>query len=82
MNGRKYQAFMAPAAYRKYKKFDPLLQEKIKEETRKLSEDPYLYEGLKGPLRGIWSYHFGITKHNIGLLIEFLKTKNKLRWSW
>ena len=53
MNGRKYQAFMAPAAYRKYKKFDPLLQEKIKEETRKLSEDPYLYEELKGPLRGI-----------------------------
>ncbi len=55
MSGRRYQIFMAPSAHRRYKKFDPGLQQKIKEEAKKLSEDPYSYEELKGPLRGIRS---------------------------
>ena len=49
---------MSPSAHRRYRKFDPHLQRKIKEETRKLSEEPYRYEELKGPLKGIRSYHF------------------------
>ena len=44
---------MAPSAHRRYKKFDAGLQEKIKEEAKKLSEDPHIHEELKGPLRGI-----------------------------
>jgi mRNA-degrading endonuclease RelE of RelBE toxin-antitoxin system len=38
MSGRRYQIFMAPSAHRRYKKFDPGLQQKIKEEAKKLSE--------------------------------------------
>jgi len=34
MSGRRYQVFMAPSAYRRYKKFDAGLQQKIKEEAR------------------------------------------------
>ena len=50
---------MSPSAHRKYKKFDPRLQSKVKDVARKLSEDPYRYEELKGRLKGIRSYHFG-----------------------
>ena len=50
---------MSPSAHRKYKKFDPRLQNKVKEEVRKLSEEPHRYEELKGHLKGIRSYHFG-----------------------
>ena len=49
---------MAPSAHRRYRKFEPHLQRKIKEEARKLSEEPHRYEALKGHLRGIRSYHF------------------------
>jgi len=49
---------MAPSAYKRYKKFDSHLQRKVKEEAKKLSEDPYRYEELKGHLKGIRSYHF------------------------
>jgi len=34
------------------------LQQEVQEEAKKLSEDPYRYEELKGPLKGIRSYHF------------------------
>ena len=58
MSGKQYQAFMAPSAHRKYKKFDQHLKEKIKEEVKYLSEYPYRFEELKGALKGIRSYHF------------------------
>jgi addiction module RelE/StbE family toxin len=54
----RYQILMSPSAHRRYRKFDQHLQRKIKEEARKLSVDPYRYEELKGPLKGIRSYHF------------------------
>ena len=44
MSGKKYQVFMAPSAHGKYKKFDQLLKEKIKEEVKHLSESPYRFE--------------------------------------
>ena len=58
MSGKQYKVFMAPSAHRRYKKFNSHLQSKLKEEARKLSEDPYRSEELKGPLKGIMSYHF------------------------
>ena len=58
MSGKQYQLFMASSAHRRYKKFDPPLQQKIKEETKVLSEDPHRYDELMGPLRGIRSSHF------------------------
>ena len=53
---------MAPSAHRRYKKFDPPLQQKTKQEALRLVEDPYRYEELKGLLRGIRSYHFEYKK--------------------
>ena len=38
---------MDPSAHKRYKKFDAGLQQKIKEEAKKLSEDAHLYEELK-----------------------------------
>jgi len=49
---------MAPSAHRKYKKFPPVLKNKIKEEAETIACDPHACEELKGPFRGIWSYHF------------------------
>jgi mRNA-degrading endonuclease RelE of RelBE toxin-antitoxin system len=46
MSGRRYQVFIAPYAHRRYKKFDSGLQQKIKEEAKKLSEDPHIYKDL------------------------------------
>ena len=72
---------MAPSAHKRYKKFDARLQQKIKEEAKKLSEDPHIYEE-----RDLWQAS-GLTistivRHNIGLHIESLKTKRKLSLSW
>ncbi|MGC9445361.1 MAG: type II toxin-antitoxin system RelE/ParE family toxin [Candidatus Methanospirareceae archaeon] len=53
---------MAPSAHKRYKKFDKHLQESIKTAARKLSVDPYRCEELKGPLKGLRSYHFTYNK--------------------
>ena len=55
---KQYHIFMSPSAHRRYRKFNQHLQRKIKDEVRKLSEEPYRYGELKGPLKGIRSYHF------------------------
>ena len=49
---------MAPAAHRRFKKFAPSLQKKVKAEVKKLAEEPYGSEELKGPLKGLHSYKF------------------------
>ncbi len=51
MSGKRYQVFMAPSAHRKYKKFDPLLKEKIKEEIKHLSESPLSLVNSTGIIR-------------------------------
>ena len=43
----RYHVLMSPSAYKRYRKFDPHLQRKIKEEAGKLSEDPYRIVGDK-----------------------------------
>jgi mRNA-degrading endonuclease RelE of RelBE toxin-antitoxin system len=62
MSGSRYEIFMAPSAHRKFKKFSPALQNKIKEEAQKLSVQPHACEELKGPLKGIRSWHFDFRK--------------------
>jgi len=78
MSGRRYQISMAPSAHRRYKKFDPGLQQKIKEEAKKLSEDPYNYEELKGPLRGIISYHFAYSKTKYRIAYRILESEKEI----
>ena len=78
MNGRRYQVFMAPSAHRRFKKFDPPLQQRIKEEAKRLSEDPHRYEELRGPLRGIRSYHFNYTKTQYRIAYRILEDKKEI----
>ena len=78
MSGKRYQIFMAPSAYRRYKKFDLLLKKRIKVEANNLSEDPYRYEELKGRLKGIRSYHFDYRKTQYRIAYRVLENKKEL----
>lgn len=78
MNGKEYQIFMAPSAYRRYKKFDPTLQQKVKEEAKSLLADPYLYEELRGPLKGIRSYHFKYRKTEYRIAYRILEEDKRI----
>jgi addiction module RelE/StbE family toxin len=78
MSGERYQIFMAPSAYKRYRKFDPHLQHKIKEEARKLSEEPHQYEELKGPLKGIRSYHFNYRSTEYRIAYRLVEDKNRI----
>jgi mRNA-degrading endonuclease RelE of RelBE toxin-antitoxin system len=78
MSGKLYQIFMAPSAHRKYKKFPPDLQERIKQEAQKLSEYPNHYEELKGPLKGIFSYHFEYKKTQYRIAYRILEDSKEI----
>ena len=78
MSGRRYQVFMAPSAHRRYKKFDAGLQQKIKEEAKKLSADPHIYKELKGPLRGIRSYNFDYSETQYRIAYQILEGKKEI----
>lgn len=78
MSGKQYQVFMAPSAHRRYRKFDPVLKQTIKEEANKLAEDPLRYEELKGPLRGIRSYHFHYSKTRYRIAYRILEDKKQI----
>lgn len=78
MNGRRYQVYMAPSAHRRFKKFDPPLQQRIIEEAKTLSEDPHRYEELRGPLRGIRSYHFNYAKAQYRIAYRILEDKKEI----
>ncbi len=78
MSGKRYQVFMAPSAHRKYKKFDPLLKEKIKEEITYLSKSPYRFEELKGVLKGIRSYHFKHSETQYRIAYRILEEKSEI----
>ena len=69
---------MAPSAHRRYKKFDSGLQQKIKEEAKKLSEDPHSYKELKRPLRGIRSYNFDYSKTQYRIAYQILEDKKEI----
>lgn len=77
-SGERYEIFMAPSAHRRYRKFDSHLQRKIKEEARKLAEDPYRYEELKGPLRGIRSYHFNYGNREYRIAYRIVEDKKRI----
>jgi mRNA-degrading endonuclease RelE of RelBE toxin-antitoxin system len=62
MSGSRYEIFMASSAHRRFKKFNPALQKKVKEEVEKLAVAPTACEELKGPLKGIRSWHFDFHK--------------------
>ena len=75
---RRYQIFMAPSAHKRYKKLDTHLQERIKVAARKLSEDPYRFEELKGPLKGLRSYHFGYKNTEYRIAYRIVEDKSRI----
>ena len=78
MSGKKYEIFMAPSAHRRYKKFPPALKNRIKEEAEALRSDPYICEELKGPLRGIRSYHFVYNSIEYRIAYRILEQKKEI----
>jgi mRNA-degrading endonuclease RelE of RelBE toxin-antitoxin system len=78
VSGEKYEIFMAGSAYRKYKKFPPNLKEKIKEESEIIGNDPYACEELKGPLRGVRSYHFVQNSIEYRIAYRILEDKKEI----
>ena len=78
MSGRRCHVFMAPSAHRRYKKFNQGLQQKIRKESEKMSEDPYFYEELKGPLKGIRSYHFDYRNTQYRIAYRILESKKEI----
>jgi len=69
---------MAPSAHRRYKKFDPLLKQKVRQEVRTLAEDPHRNEELKGPLKGIRSYHFEYEKIQYRIAYRIIEDRNEI----
>ena len=75
---KRYQILMSPSAHKIYRKFDSHLQRKIKEKARKMSEDPYRYEELKGPLKGIRSYHLDYKNTEYRIAYRIVENKNRI----
>lgn len=69
---------MAPSAHKRYKKFDSSLQKKIQQEASRIAEESHRYEELKGPLKGIRSYHFEYRKTEYRIAYRILENKNQI----
>lgn len=69
---------MAPSAYRRYKKFEPLLKEKVRQEVRTLAEEPHRYTELKGPLKSIRSYHFEHEKTQYRIAYRVIEDRKQI----
>ncbi len=57
-SGEPYTVVLAPSAHRLYKKFDPALQDRIKEEAQKVARSPHAAPPLHPPFEGLRSHHF------------------------
>ena len=78
MSGRSYQIFMAPAAHKRFKKYDKNLQERIKKESEKISENPLNYKELKGTLKDIRSYHFNYSKTQYRIAYRVIESEKEI----
>ncbi|MGA7877409.1 MAG: type II toxin-antitoxin system RelE/ParE family toxin [Desulfoferrobacter sp.] len=78
MSGSRYEIFMAPSAHKRFKKFNSRLRDKIKKEAQKLASEPYACEELKGPLRGIRSWHFDFQKTQYRIAFRIIEDEKQL----
>jgi len=76
INGKQYRLVMAPAAHRRFKKFAPPLQEKVKTEATRLAQKPYSSEELKGPLKGLHSYKFSFKGTTYRIAYRIIEEEN------
>jgi len=77
-NGESYRVVMAPSAHRRYKKFEPVLKRKVQQEVKTLAEDPHRYTELKGPLKGIRSYHFDHEKTQYRIAYRVIEDRKRI----
>lgn len=61
-SGEPYAVVLAPSAHRLYKKFDPALQDRIKEEVQELARSPHSAPALHHPFQDLRSHHFHYRK--------------------
>jgi mRNA-degrading endonuclease RelE of RelBE toxin-antitoxin system len=61
-SGEPYSVVLAPSAHRLYKKFDPALQDRIKEEVQKVARAPQGAPALHPPFQDLRSHHFHFRK--------------------
>ncbi len=61
-SGEPYAVVLAPAAHRLYKKFDPALQDRIKEEVQQIVRSPQSAPTLHHPFEDLRSHHFHFRK--------------------
>ena len=78
MSGERYEIFMARSAHRKYKRFPPNLQERIKEESEIVGNNPYACGQLKDPLRSIRCYHFVQNSIEYRIAYRILEEKKEI----
>jgi addiction module RelE/StbE family toxin len=69
---------MAPSAHRRYKKFELVLKKKVQEEARTLAKEPHRYDELKGPLKGIRSYHFEHRRTQYRIAYRIIEDRNQI----
>lgn len=77
-SGEPYVVFLAPSAHRLYKKFDPTLQERVKEEARKIARSPYAAPGLHPPFQGLRSHHFQFRQTEYRIAYRVLDDKRQV----
>ena len=61
-SGEPYAVVLAPSAHRLYKKFEPALQDRIKEEVQKVARSPQSAPALDPPFQGLRTHHFHFHK--------------------
>ncbi len=61
-SGESYSVVLAPSAHRLYKKFDSALQDRIKEEAKKIARSPLAAPRLHPPFQELRSHHFHFRK--------------------
>ena len=69
---------MAPSVHRRYKKFDALLKQKVQQEVRTLVREPHQHKELKGPLKGIRSYHFEHKGKRYRIAYQIIEDRNQI----
>ncbi len=70
---------MGPSAHKRYRKFDPPLKRKVQQEVGTLAEDPHRYIELRGPLKGIRSYHFVHEKTQYRIAYRIVEDRSQVQ---
>ncbi len=77
-SGEPYAIVLAPSAHRFYKKFDPALQNRIKEEAQKIARSPQSAPALHHPFQDLRSHHFHYRKAEYRIAYRVREDKRQI----